>query len=114
MTLTIWITIKNTKMKRGIEHNTHPGELLREEILEANNLTVTKAAAMLGVTRSALSHVINERAAVSPIMALRIAGVFGGNATFWIRMQAAYDLRKAEKEIADKKIKLKPFKFEAV
>jgi len=114
LTLTIWITIKNTKMKRGIEHNTHPGELLREEILEANNLTVTKAAAMLGVTRSALSHVINERAAVSPIMALRIAGVFGGNATFWIRMQAAYDLRKAEKEIADKKIKLKPFKFEAV
>ena len=99
-------------MKRGIQHNTHPGELLREEILVANNLTVTKAAAMLGVTRTALSHIINEKAAVSPLMALRIAGVFGGTAIFWVRMQAALDLRKAEKELLDRKIQLEPFRFE--
>lgn len=98
-------------MKRGIAHNTHPGELLREEILEANNLSVTAAASMLGVTRAALSNVINEKAAISPLMALRITKVFGGSAEFWVRMQAAHDLRNAEIEILNKKLHLKPYKY---
>jgi len=76
-------------MKRGIKHNTHPGELLKEEILKANNLSITETSLMLGVTRAALSNVINEKAMVSPLMALRIAKVFGGTAEFWLRMQAA-------------------------
>ena len=91
-------------MKRGIAHNTHPGELLREEILEANNLSVTAAASMLGVTRAALSNVINEKAAISPLMALRITKVFGGSAEFWVRMQAAHDLRNAEIEILNSRL----------
>jgi len=101
------------KMKRGITHNTHPGELLKEEILKANNLSVTEAASMLGVTRAALSNVINEKAAISPLMALRITKVFGGTAEFWVRMQAAHDLRNAEIEILKRKLRLKPFKYNA-
>ncbi len=97
-------------MKRRIAHNTHPGELLREEIIEPNNLTITEVAAMLGVTRPALSNVVNEKAAISPMMALRITRVFGGNAELWIRMQASYDLREAEKNA--KKLHLKPYKYE--
>jgi len=100
-------------MKRGIRHNTHPGELLKEEILKANNLSITETALMLGVTRAALSNVINEKAAVSPLMALRISKVFGGTAEFWVRMQTAYDLRIAEAELAKQKLRLKPYKYDA-
>lgn len=97
-------------MKKPITHITHPGELLREEIIVANKLSISAVSVMLGVTRAALSNVLNEKAAVSPLMALRIEKVFGGSAELWIRMQATYDLRMAEKKI--KNIKLKPFKFE--
>ena len=97
-------------MKRSIAHNTHPGELLREEIVVANKLSISAVAEMLGVTRAALSNVLNEKAGISPLMALRIEKVFGGNAELWIRMQATYDLRKAERKT--KKINLKPFKYE--
>jgi addiction module HigA family antidote len=98
-------------MNRSHTHITHPGELLREEIVVANKLSISAVADMLGVTRAALSNVLNEKAAVSPLMALRIEKVFGGNAELWIRMQATYDLRMAKKKI--KNIKLKPFKYEA-
>jgi addiction module HigA family antidote len=97
-------------MKRKIIHNTHPGELLREEIIIPNHLTITEVAAMLGVTRPSLSNIVNEKAAISPLMALRIAKVFGGNAELWIRMQASYDLREAEKKA--RTLHLKPFKYE--
>jgi len=101
-------------MKRGIEHNTHPGELLKEEILKANNLSVTEAASMLGITRAALSNVINENAAISPLMALRISKVFGGAAEFWLRMQASHDLRNAEIKISKNKLHLKRYKYDEV
>lgn len=53
---------------------THPGELLREDVLPSLGLTVTSAAEQLGVTRAALSRVLNGRAAISPEMALRLEG----------------------------------------
>ena len=74
----------------------HPGETLREDILPALGLTVTDAAAQLGVTRAALSRVVNERAAISPEMALRIEqwlGVEnGGRADVWLAEQSSFDL----------------------
>jgi addiction module HigA family antidote len=77
----------------------HPGETLREDVLPALGLTVTGAAQQLGVTRAALSRVLNCRAAVSPEMALRLEGWLGvengGRADMWIAQQAAYDLWKA-------------------
>lgn len=99
-------------MKRGIKHNTHPGELLYEDILKENNLTVSKAAQLLKVTRSALSNVLNGKAAISPLMAIRLEKVFGGSATFWVRMQAAYDLREAEKAFQETSLQLERYDFE--
>ena len=72
----------------------HPGETLREDILPALGLNVTQAAAQLGVTRAALSRVLNGRAAISPEMALRLEGWLGvkngGRADVWVAQQAAY------------------------
>lgn len=77
----------------------HPGETLREDVLPALGLTVTAAAAQLGVTRAALSRVLNGRAAISPEMALRLEGWLGvengGSADAWLAQQSAYDLWKA-------------------
>lgn len=77
----------------------HPGETLREEVLPALGLTVTAAAEQLGVTRAALSRVLNGRAAISPEMALRLEGWLGvensGRADLWIAQQATYDLWQA-------------------
>jgi len=77
----------------------HPGETLREDVLPALGLTVTEAAAQLGVTRAALSRVLNGRAAISPEMALRLEGWLGlengGRADGWLAQQAAFDLWKA-------------------
>lgn len=79
----------------------HPGETLREDILPVLGLTVTQAAAQLGVTRAALSRVLNGRAAISPEMALRLEGWLGvkhgGRADLWVAQQAAYDLWQARK-----------------
>ena len=79
----------------------HPGETLREDILPALGLTVTKAAEQLNVSRPALSRVLNGHAAISPEMALRIEGWLGiengGSADLWVAQQAAYDLWNARK-----------------
>ncbi|RXZ36644.1 addiction module antidote protein, HigA family [Oxalobacteraceae bacterium CAVE-383] len=89
-----------------IHNPSHPGETLREDVLPALNLTVTQAAEQLGVTRAALSRVLNGRAAISPKMALRIEGWLGvengGRADVWVAEQAAYDLWKARKAGAPK------------
>lgn len=77
----------------------HPGEILRDDVLPELGLTVTDAARQLGVTRAALSRVLNGHAAISPEMALRLEGWLGvengGRADVWIAQQAAYDLWKA-------------------
>ena len=84
----------------------HPGATLREEVLPALGLSVTAAAMQLGVTRAALSRVLNERAAISPSMALRLEGWLGtengGHADAWIAQQAEYDLWKARKSAIPK------------
>ena len=84
----------------------YPGETLREDVLPALGLSVTKAAAQLGVTRAALSRVLNGRAAISPMMALRLEAWLGvergGRADIWIAEQAAYDLWQARKAGAPK------------
>jgi addiction module HigA family antidote len=84
----------------------HPGETLREDVLPALGLTVTDAAAQLGVTRAALSRVLNGRAAISPEMALRLEGWLGvkngGRADLWVAQQASYDLWQARKAGAPK------------
>jgi addiction module HigA family antidote len=85
-----------------IYNPSHPGETLREDVLPALKLTITEAAKQLGVTRAALSRVLNGKAALSPEMALRLENWLGvengGRADLWITQQAAYDLWKARQE----------------
>lgn len=89
----------------------HPGEVLRDDVLPHLGLTVTDAAAALGVTRAALSRVLNGQAAVSTEMALRLekwlGAKNGGSADAWVAQQAAYDLWHARKEIAPKIARIK-------
>ncbi len=84
----------------------HPGEILREDVLPALGLSVTDAAAQLGVTRATLSRVLNGHAAISPEMALRIEQWLGtengGRADVWLAEQASYDLWQARKSFKQK------------
>jgi antitoxin HigA-1 len=89
----------------------YPGELLKSELIEANGLTITEVAGMLKVSRQAVSNIINQKADVSPEMALRIAIVFGETADIWLRLQAKYDLDKAAKKIS--RFKLEPYRTSA-
>lgn len=83
----------------------HPGGFVKSEILEPLGLSVTNAAQALGVTRAALSAMLNARARVSPEMALRIEKVFGVSMDTLMRMQNSFDIaqtrnRAAEIEVA--------------
>lgn len=93
-------------IKKGIR-NIHPGEYLREEIISANGLSTTEVAAMLKVSRQAVSSIVNEKANITPEMALRIATVFGGAPDILLRLQAKYDLEIAAKKIIH--FKLTPY-----
>jgi antitoxin HigA-1 len=69
----------------------HPGAFIREEILDVLDLPVTRAADALGVRRATLSDLLNEKAALSPEMALRIEKAFGVSMDMLLRLQAGYD-----------------------
>lgn len=71
----------------------HPGEILKELIIDALGLTITDAANHLDVSRKTLSKVLNGRGAITPEMAVRLELVFGKpSADHWLRLQNAYDL----------------------
>jgi antitoxin HigA-1 len=74
---------------------THPGEVLREDVIIALGLSVTEAADRLGVSRAALSRVVNCRAAVSPELALRLENAGVSTADMWLKLQLNHDLAKA-------------------
>ncbi len=76
----------------------HPGEALRQLCLEPLNLTVTDAAGSLGVSRKALSSILNGRTGISPEMAVRLSMAFDTSAESWLNQQLQYDLWKAEKK----------------
>jgi addiction module HigA family antidote len=80
---------------------THPGALLREDVLPALGITVIDAAEKLGISRQALHAILAERSAVTVEMAVRLGKLCGNGAGLWLRMQQAHDLWKAEQEMAD-------------
>ncbi len=82
----------------------HPGSIVREECLAPLGLTVTEGARVLGVSRKALSDVVNERAGISPEMAIRLSRAFGGSPGVWVRLQGARDLAEAEARGAGLKV----------
>ncbi len=73
----------------------HPGEVVRQLCIEPLSLSITEAAKGLGVSRTALSELLNGRRGISPEMAIRLSVAFGGSAESWITQQAQYDLWKA-------------------
>ena len=80
----------------------HPGKAVRVSCLEPLGLSVTQGAKILGVSRQALSNLVNGHARISGDMAVRLAKAFGSTTETWIRLQAAYDVAQAkarEKEI---------------
>lgn len=78
----------------------HPGGIVRRQCLVPLGLSVTKAAEGLGVTRQALSDLVNERAGISVEMAIRLSKAFGSSSETWLGMQTAYDLWKARDRAA--------------
>jgi addiction module HigA family antidote len=75
----------------------HPGRIVREECLHPLGLSVTTGAKVLGVSRQTLNNLVNEKAGISPEMAIRLAKAFGGTPQAWVRMQSNYDLAEALK-----------------
>lgn len=73
----------------------HPGGVVRRQCLEPLGLTVTEAAKGLGVTRQALSDLVNEKAGISVEMAIRLSKAFGSSPETWLGLQMAYDLWQA-------------------
>ncbi len=89
----------------------HPGGLIRRQIIEPLGLSVTAVAAALGVTRQALSNLLNERTALTADMALRIEKAFGPKMDHLMRMQLAFDLaevRRREHSIKVRRVAKRP------
>lgn len=78
---------------------THPGQLLREDVIPATGRTKTEIASLLGISRQHLYDILEERKPVSPAVAVRLGKLFGDGAGIWVRMQAAYDTWQAEQSV---------------
>jgi addiction module HigA family antidote len=86
----------------------HPGRIVWQECIEPLGLTVTDAAKALGVSRNALSEIVNGRRGISPEMAIRLDKAFGGGADSWHMMQANYDMAQARKHAGEIKVRRVP------
>jgi addiction module HigA family antidote len=82
----------------------HPGEVIRELCLEPLSLSVTAAAKALGVSRKALSELLNGKSGISPEMAIRLSIAFATTPESWLTQQMQYDLWKAQQK--NKKLKV--------
>lgn len=85
----------------------HPGEIVKDELIEATGMSVTEAAERLGVSRTALSRLLNGHSGISPEMALRLSKFFNTSIEMWLILQAQYDTWLIGKK--SKEIKVKPF-----
>lgn len=84
----------------------HPGEGLREDVLEPLGLTVTETAKALGISRKTLSEIINGKSPITPDMAVRLERAFTNPpADMWLRLQAAYDLHQAERRLKKTRVR---------
>ena len=86
----------------------HPGEVLREDILPEIKISGSKLAELLNVSRMTVNRLVNERQAVSPDMALRLGKLFDNSPDFWLNLQNAYDIKRAERSISAELKKIKP------
>jgi antitoxin HigA-1 len=94
-------------MSTRMHNPPHPGEILQDTVLAEGRISISELAANLGVSRVALSRVVNGKAAVSADMALRLSAALGTSAESWLQMQGAYDLWQASKKHRPKVQRLK-------
>ena len=86
-------------MKNLVQHDpTHPGVILLEFYFEPLKLNITEAAAKLQITRPNLSAIVNGKAGISAVMALKLAKAFNTTPQYWMNLQANYDLWQASKQ----------------
>ncbi|PZQ87072.1 MAG: addiction module antidote protein, HigA family [Leifsonia xyli] len=78
---------------------THPGALLREDVIPAVGKPKVEIARLLGISRQHLHDILEEKKPVSPAVAVRLGKLFGNGAGLWVRMQGAYDTWHAEREV---------------
>ncbi|MBV7335298.1 HigA family addiction module antidote protein [Chloroflexi bacterium TSY] len=90
-----------------VKNPPHPGEIIRDLYIEPLALTITAAAAGLGVTRKTLSTLINGHASISPEMAFRLSKAFGRSPEGWLRLQNQYDLAQIQQKA--EQLKITPF-----
>jgi addiction module HigA family antidote len=83
----------------------HPGRLIKHECLEPLDLSITRAADILGVTRLTLSNLVNGKNGISPEMAIRLSKAFGSSPEVWLGLQMDYALAQAEKKASRIKVK---------
>jgi addiction module HigA family antidote len=83
----------------------HPGGTVRRQCLDPLDLSVTEAAKGLGVTRQALSDLVNGKAGISIDMAIRLSKAFGSSPETWLGMQMAYDLWQAREQVRSLKVR---------
>jgi addiction module HigA family antidote len=76
----------------------HPGGVVLRQCIEPFGMSITDAAAALGVTRNTLSELVNGKRGISPEMAVRISTVFGGTEDGWLAQQAQYDLAQVRRD----------------
>lgn len=92
-------------IKRHKSLNIHPGQILKNLVIEPEELTIGKASEYLNTTRLTLSNILNGKSGITPNMALRISYVFGGEADFWLRLQRNYELELAQNEFEEEGLK---------
>lgn len=85
-------------IKRGLPAM-HPGEILREDILPALGRSKTEIAGLLGISRQTLHDIMTEKQPVTVGMAVRLGKLIGNGPVFWLNLQRAYDLERAEHEV---------------
>lgn len=90
----------------------HPGEILKEDVLPSVGLSVTAVARALGVSRQMLHDILAGRKPLSAVMCLKVSRLFGSSPELWMRLQAAYDLKKAEqnKKVMERVARIVPVK----
>ena len=91
----------------------HPGEVLKDGVFANGDVSITDAAAALGVTRVALSRVLNGKAGISAEMAVRLGKWLGTGPETWIAMQGQHELWKAELALKRQVARISPLKFAA-
>lgn len=87
-----------TTIKRGLPAM-HPGELLREDVIPALGRPKSKIASLLGISRQTFYDILTEKQPVTTAMAIRLGKLVGNGPRFWLNLQLAYDLERAERDV---------------